>query len=495
MKKILGLFVFAVLITGLTMVVPAHANHIQVGAPTLTGQNTASQYVDVQFDLSWDNSWRTTSAPNNWDAAWLFVKFKVLGGDWKHATLSTTAGNHTAPTGSAITPPGDGKGVFIYRSANGTGSNDWNNVKLRWNYSTDSVLDGDNVTVKVFGVEMVYVPQGTLHLNTAASDNMYNEFTSAGITQITSENALAEDAIKWVQDNNYGGQGNSDSLGASYPKGYAAFYGMKYEVSQGQYADFLNTLTSTQDGNRSIQGEDDYTTNRGTIGGSVGSRTASRPDRACNCLSWADGCAYTDWAALRPMTELEFEKACRGTQGVVTDEFAWGTNTIVVDASLTISGDENGTETITTDVSNGACCYGYNQHTGGDGGYGPLRCGIFATSSTTTRQQTGASYYGIMELSGNVHERCVTVADEDKNGITTDAGTFDGSHGDGALSTSGDADVSSWPGTDAVGGGFRGGCWYDDSASRFRVSNRSLAAHSKTDRYSSFGFRGVRSAP
>lgn len=45
---------------------------------------------------------------------------------------------------------------------------------------------------------------------------------------------------------------------------------------------------------------------------------------ACNWLTWMDGAAYTDWAALRPFTELEFEKAARGPQLVVNDEYSWG---------------------------------------------------------------------------------------------------------------------------------------------------------------------------
>ena len=29
-------------------------------------------------------------------------------------------------------------------------------------------------------------------------------------------------------------------------------------------------------------------------------------------ISWSDMSAYLDWSGLRPMTELEYEKACRG---------------------------------------------------------------------------------------------------------------------------------------------------------------------------------------
>ena len=37
-------------------------------------------------------------------------------------------------------------------------------------------------------------------------------------------------------------------------------------------------------------------------------------------LSWADSAAYMAWAGLRPMTELEYEKAMRGPRRPVPDE-------------------------------------------------------------------------------------------------------------------------------------------------------------------------------
>jgi hypothetical protein len=44
----------------------------------------------VQFNLSWENSWRTSAAPNNRDAAQVFVKYRVGSGDWQHTLLSNT---------------------------------------------------------------------------------------------------------------------------------------------------------------------------------------------------------------------------------------------------------------------------------------------------------------------------------------------------------------------------------------------------------------------
>jgi hypothetical protein len=72
----------------------------------------------------------------------VFVKYRVKtanGGDglWKHATLNQTG--HIAPAGSTITPASDGTGAFIYRSANGAGTNAFTNAQLRWNYGINGI--------------------------------------------------------------------------------------------------------------------------------------------------------------------------------------------------------------------------------------------------------------------------------------------------------------------------------------------------------------------
>ena len=80
-------------------------------------------YCEVEFDLSWNNSWRISSGPANWDAAWVFFKYRTLDqsgkgqGNWQHATLDTTPRNHRVKNDSNIPavfiPSEDGKGVFI----------------------------------------------------------------------------------------------------------------------------------------------------------------------------------------------------------------------------------------------------------------------------------------------------------------------------------------------------------------------------------------------
>ena len=104
------------------------ANNIAVTNTKIHGKNVASDYQMVRFDVSWENSWRLSSNQNNWDAAWVFIKFRKNGTqNWQHATLhyvDGTAANdgHTQATGATIRTGVDGKGAFVYRSANGAGT-------------------------------------------------------------------------------------------------------------------------------------------------------------------------------------------------------------------------------------------------------------------------------------------------------------------------------------------------------------------------------------
>jgi formylglycine-generating enzyme required for sulfatase activity len=271
---------------------------------------------------------------------------------------------------------------------------------------------------------------------------------------------------------------------------------MKYEITQGQYADFLNVLTRDQQATRcqasttlggymysvwTLAVQRRNTVQLTTDPGSPAPRgyTTVTRDRACNWVSWADGCAFTDWAGLRPMTELEFEKACRGPLDPVAGEYAWGNTNI--SATPAILYDGSGMET----AINGNCNY--------DKCYpdGPYRVGFYMKKGST-RQEAGASYWGIMELSGNLLERPVTVGNATGR-------LFTGLHGDGMLTSGGEADFTAlkWPDATANGAGCRGGGCELPSACA-RVSDRSNAAYAVgTSRSHAdyFGWRAVRSAP
>jgi hypothetical protein len=171
-------------------------------------------------------------------------------------------------------------------------------------------------------------------------------------------------------------------------------------------------------------------------GDGTGNEANDGQNIACNYLSWPDLAAYLDWSGLRPMTELEFEKACRGPNYPVGGEYAWG-NALLHAATYSIINTGTADEQISPLAQNtGHCLYG-----GTDPYFGhPLKCGIFAASSVNhTRMETGATYYGIMEMSGNIYEAIV-------NTYHHGGWSYTGLHGNGELLSTGDADVDYWPG-------------------------------------------------
>ncbi|MBU3744646.1 MAG: hypothetical protein FGM61_08905, partial [Sediminibacterium sp.] len=196
---------------------------------------------------------------------------------------------------------------------------------------------------------------------------------------------------------------------------------------------------------------------------------------ACNFLSWDDVAAFLDWAALRPLTELEYEKAARGTNTPVANEFAWGNTSATALSGLT---NPNQTGEI---ASNGSANITYNNAFTS----GPTRVGIFATGSSS-RASSGAGYYGAMELSGNLWERCVTVGNSSGR-------PFSGLHGNGSLTTGGAADVSGWPA--AAGAGLKGGSWLNNTTNAATSSFRGSAANGNNTRDSDVGGRGARTDP
>ena len=533
------------------------ANNIAVANVTLTDQVPTSHYCNVKFDLSWDNSWRTTSTPENWDAAWIFVKYRVSGGVWHHAKLSPTAGDHTPATGSVITPSADSVGVFIYRSASGSGTNTWTNLKIRWLYGVNGLADDASVEVKVFSVEMVYIPQGSFYLgdgngifeseaalHPAASDNTSFLLNTTSVQVQVDQINNFDDFYLWGFSGctlSIDGDGGIITTGSpspqtnpNFPTGYSAFYLMKYEASQEEYVDFLNTLTRTQQQKRvgaTISGSSpsnpfvmsntssvsyrngircpadisgsspitffcDYNSN------ATGNEAGDGQNIACNWVGWPDLSAYADWTGLRPMTELEFEKAARGKNYPVLNEWAWGSTNLSV-TTYTISNAGQPSESFTN------CGAGTGNAIDLDlFPTGPGRCGIFAASATNkVRQETGAGYYGNMELSGNLWEFAVTIGNVAGRSYT-------GLHGNGELNSSGDANVNYWPGingnsnrstannvyggttgvTGWAGGGGRGGDLHSIEYMFLFTSDRYTYLSSNTRNYYQ-GIRACRTAP
>lgn len=512
----------------------ASANNIYIQNVTYTAATKT-----VNFQLSWENSWFTNAGPTNWDAAWIFIKYQPCGSgipaspEWEHADISSTPADHSISCATACAPFSmqvdlvtDNKGVFIRGNALASGfTNLWNvSLKVAGTAATTCVTATD-CNWKVFGVEMVQIP-GAASFNvgdgSGTTTNPFNDAlgTPGNPYNITSAGAIGAGAL-------YAG---SPAVAANYPKGYDAFYSMKHEISQEEYAGFLNTLSYDQQATRVLTSPDTIynmwalTTptggpynRQGIIATSQGidnfqpaaygndlnndfvpNGTTDGLHIAANYLRWQDVAAFLDWAALRPLTELEYEKVCRGTIASVADEYPWGNSTEVTSGTNTML--TNAGEVSERIDTLSACpgipigwCNGlaiYN----GVAGQGPVRIGQSARNATT-RAQAGGGYYGALDLAGNVWEQIVSVSTQSCVTIP-----FTGSYGDGALSTAGNATNADWPGvtagevTGASGSGARGASWFTQAANvkQLRTSDRTNATNATSVRDAEYGGRGGR---
>jgi formylglycine-generating enzyme required for sulfatase activity len=505
---------FSILVFIITLLckIPLSANNLSItniSAPSTT---------TVQFDIAWDNSWNAAAPSNNWDGVWVFVKTQVCGSGsspWSHANVSTVSSDHTITGGILqVDAVADGKGVFIRRTALGSGNISASTVVLK--LASTFTVAGTNY--EVIGIEMVNIPQGSFSVGDGSTNNATQSASSFGSNSSTpytvaSENAIAQDGLR----NDKAGDGLITAhaiIPAAFPKGYNAFYCMKYEICQQQYTTFLNlneysaqvsrtavvpssavgtaALATASGDNRNwievktpgvafstpaVYGNDANNNNiydEANDGGSV----------ACNYLTWEDLKAYLDWAALRPLTELEFEKACRGSGSALATEYPWGTTTINPAVSSSLTNAAQVTE-VSTSTLDGLC----TENGGASTTLGPLRTG-FAATAITTRTGAGASFYGIMDLGGNVWEQ-VFQCGYYNGAVRTSIPTFTGVLGDGALDVNGNANAANWGGVSLSI--VRGGNW-EYAAARVQTSDRTYvnSTAENTARVRRTGGRGGR---
>ena len=472
-------------------------NNVRISSATRMGPNSDI----IEFTLSWENSWMVNGVPKNHDAVWVFIKFRECGvtiDEWSHALLSTNMGDHTFGANTTYATPilstnrfgtgsGHNTGVMIRRNTVGIGDITTQTIQLQIIGSSNGIVMDPTLEydIKVFGIEMVNIPEGKFF----AGDGMSN-YALWQVGSIPPQPHLIESESSFATydySTSY-----QHTLSDSFPKGYAPFYIMKYEITHGQYVDFLNTITSLQQVNRAYI----YNYYRHDIQYDGLLYFTNSVDRVLNYISFHDLMAYLDWAALRPITELEYEKACRGALNFVQGEWAWGSGALTdLKEIKLIDGATPGIE-VPLDSSNAHIYISQYTITGGQfstggGTYanqGPVAAGIFARQThQQTRKGTGATYYGVMEMSGNVWEQCIQI---NTANASNNPSPFTGIWGDGQLTNIGFHNVIKWPNA----GYFipKGGSWVSN-ADRARVSDR--YARAKTDyttRAYDIGGRGAR---
>lgn len=507
-RKIPARTIFGFLAAAVFLVMVAdsvQASRLKITNVTL--QASEGQAGSVQFDIHWENGWRKAEGGDvlfRHDAAWIFFKVRPEGeAEWRHLVLKGTGIN---PLGYAIGTglvvelliPEDRVGLFVRRAADGAGETFAKGITVVCDRAASGLHGVKTAQIRTFGIEMAHVARGGFKVGSGGTGNGElcegggrRPFAIAGDDPIECGDAPGK---LWGSSqtgrNSMGGPG---TLPRAFPNGYNAFYCMKHHITQGQYAAFLNTLTRGQQSARctatntgsymsAARGGSLVPLNRNTVHVSDAPGAplplvfaSATPDYPCNWLSWVDVAAFIDWAGLRPMTELEYEKACRGPLEPAVDEFAWGgTEVNAQTGHVGVVG--TGTEAPLPSGANCSCDELLD---------GPPRIGIFERAGVP-RVATGASFWGIMDMSGGIWERAVTIGHEEGR-------TFTGLHGDGRLAVSGDADVPFWPSDRGAGAGFRGGNWFDARA-RASVSDRFWAAIPSIDRKKSHGGRAVRTA-
>lgn len=229
---------------------------------------------------------------------------------------------------------------------------------------------------------------------------------------------------------------NNPTLDANYATGFEGFFAMKYEISQQQYVDFLNKLTVDEQKLRTIGDElenlpmgsyvygSSHTApayRNGIVVGAIqdnryafacnltpgGSNSKGYNEEndglniACNFLSPRDMLAYAAWSGLRPLSELEYEKMGHQTIDSLSGKvpafpiggYAWGNTSVQLPSGGTFSNANKSNERLSSANVNA-----------GNKVAGPVRCGSFLNGTDGVAQSTGASFYGVMELSGNLAE-------------------------------------------------------------------------------------------
>jgi hypothetical protein len=472
-------FIFLLML--LTATGAVWANNVQLTNVSII--NNGPGNIQVKFDLSWDNSWRTNVGQNNYDGVWVFFKYKNPAvGTWAHMTM--TGSNNVVPVGVDVYQTNDFLkiGAMIYRESTnmGTGTTTLTDIKL----GVISTLPY-NIDLRGFAVEMVFVPAPTTR-PFFGDGNGTTESTNA--LHYTNNTATNSSVVPMLADNNSYDDAeidvdgiyvySNDTIQKSNPIGsldpfptMKALWCMKYEIDQAQYRDFLNTLTYTQQAARTANapnssvgtgafgtaGADRQFIEVATVGvasttpavyGCDGNANNTYNEAGdgewipCGNLMWPDVAAYLDWSGLAPMSELQFERITRGhssagSQPAVLGEYAWGTATIF-GSTYTLSGASTTSE-LTTNASTtlGNAAYSTTSSS-------PFRAGIFATG-VSTRITSGAAFFGPMEMSGSLDEYVVSI------GTAAGRSVRFIPNGSGSISAAGNAQLSVggagfWPG-------------------------------------------------
>ena len=172
-KVLMMMFVLDVCIGNMTAV---YGNNVRISGEPDVQLNATSDSLSLTFTLSWDNSWRDNF---NWDAVWLFVKYKKEGSTdaWSHLYLG---GEQTGTSVLEIDPGNTGNqvvGAFVYPKNKGAFNIAGERVTLKasLNGLSASDISDKKVYFAVSAIEMVLIPYGAYYLGDGVSNLGFHE--------------------------------------------------------------------------------------------------------------------------------------------------------------------------------------------------------------------------------------------------------------------------------------------------------------------------------
>jgi len=338
----------------------------------------------IQFDLAWTGSWRTDV---NHDAAWIFFKYRLEGDEtrtWRHVRLAADkvlnpTGYGQGPLGTSFTfefgqtpkrehlkniaaagdtqfdilvPDGaDGfTGAIVRRADHGMGTASGAKLTVLWDLAAcPDVKKDTKVSIKAYGLKMVYVADGPYYLGSGGTETgaFYafqpekkrgaekERISVGGATMVVHEAVDSGNEFPPYRVTNSAAIATGKTPGklwaraaeppdggeipATFPTGYRAFYMMDRPIPQAAWAFFLSSVPPELAALLCEEGG--HATEGGWAGGIGKHDDPENPYQFHHgrlktysvwWLSWNCGATFAAWAGLRPMTELENEKALRG---------------------------------------------------------------------------------------------------------------------------------------------------------------------------------------
>lgn len=486
-------------------------------------------------EISWEGSWKTDI---NCDGVYIFAKAKRKENDEYTSVklLESSKGefDYADKSTADFKVEGNSLGLYIPNTKLGAFVFPVQMCEDKKQSCKISLLcegDGEFYDIKIFVIEMVYVPQDGHFVGDSENGiskggrlkNCFYKYPDKGAYYIDSEDEIKfapqEDCLYSDMDTPNGRQEETPFvIPKEFPKGYKAMWYMKYSLNNEQFVMFLNCLTRQQQKTHVMSDiSGDYIENYFVLTNTAEEMDRSAvycrregnttdkpvkfytyaPMRSCNAMAYRDVAAFACFSGLRLLTELEYEKACRGTLPAVAGEFAWGSTNIGRVYNFD-GADGSGYEKAIAQKEGqlANCNYGegiapfekaIKTVPDNPGWIGPISSGILGKNEVlegySKRECTGASYYGIMELSGNVWENVVSVG-------RPEGRKYDGSYGNGKLDENGNHTMENWPDSEtAVGNGVRGGVFVSPNPDYVRMALRVFAAHTKAEKRYHGGLR------